>query len=159
MVIPKKEGGELNESFGIVPIFEDETGKPHFLLLQHRALHWGFPKGHAEKGEAPQETAQRELTEETGIKECLLGEKIFVEEFYLDNLYGRTPKNNAAKIHRVITYYVGQVKSTYVILDKTTDEIRNHIWLPYETAYEKLTFPEAKHVLTKIFEYIKQTKL
>ncbi len=150
---------ELNKSFGVVPVFLDDTGKPHFLLLQHRALHWGFPKGHAKEGETPQEAAQREFTEETGIKECSLEEKTFVAEFYLDDLYGRAPKNNADKIHRIITYHIGQVADTHVALNKATNEILDYVWLPYETAYKKLTFPEAKHVLTQIFQHITNTKL
>ena len=150
----RKEKMELNESFGIVPVFLDETGKPHFLLLQHRAGHWGFPKGHAKEGESSKETALREFIEETGIKECSLEEKTFVAEFYLDDLYGRAPKNGADKIHRVITYYIGKVTDTHVTLNKRTDEIKDYVWLPYETAYMKLTFPEAKHILTQVYQYI-----
>ena len=38
------------------------------LLLKHRAGHWDFPKGHVEAGESNQQTALREIYEETGIK-------------------------------------------------------------------------------------------
>ncbi len=46
-------------SFGIVPVHERD-GVRRFLLIQHLGGHWGFPKGHPEKGESPVETARRE---------------------------------------------------------------------------------------------------
>lgn len=39
---------------------------PKFLLLRHPDR-WDLPKGHAEAGETPQQTALRETQEETGI--------------------------------------------------------------------------------------------
>ena len=45
-----------------------------FLLIQHHAGHWGFPKGHQEKGEDDLTTARRELQEETGIKQIKIYE-------------------------------------------------------------------------------------
>lgn len=38
------------------------------LLIKHKnGGHWGFPKGHVEKNETDQETAIREIFEETGL--------------------------------------------------------------------------------------------
>ena len=44
----------------------DERGATHFLLMRH-ADRWDLPKGHAESGESPLQTAIRETEEETGI--------------------------------------------------------------------------------------------
>lgn len=39
------------------------------LLIQHKnGGHWAFPKGHVEKNETEEETALREIREETGLK-------------------------------------------------------------------------------------------
>lgn len=39
------------------------------LLICHKnGGHWAFPKGHVEKGENEEETALREIKEETGLK-------------------------------------------------------------------------------------------
>ena len=45
-----------------------DSGGDRWLLL-HAVAHgeWGFPKGHAEPGEAPPATARRECAEECGI--------------------------------------------------------------------------------------------
>ena len=42
--------------------------KPQILLIKHKnGGHWSFPKGHIELNETEQETALREIKEETGI--------------------------------------------------------------------------------------------
>ncbi len=39
------------------------------LLIQDAKNRWTIPKGHIEEGETAKETAKREITEETGLKE------------------------------------------------------------------------------------------
>ncbi|HTL48260.1 MAG TPA: NUDIX domain-containing protein [Verrucomicrobiae bacterium] len=43
--------------------------KGEVLLVEQRGKVWSFPKGHVEEGETHLETAQREIVEETGIRE------------------------------------------------------------------------------------------
>ena len=52
----------------VLELFQSLEKKPTrlFLLIQHQAGHWAFPKGHANPGESPAETARREFAEETG---------------------------------------------------------------------------------------------
>ncbi|NJO79196.1 MAG: NUDIX domain-containing protein [Cyanobacteria bacterium RM1_2_2] len=58
-------------SFGIVPLLQ-QNGEHLFLLVQHQAGHWSFPKGHAEADETPLQAACREFEEETGITDYQL---------------------------------------------------------------------------------------
>lgn len=57
-----------NLAIGVLPLFEDGTT---MLVGQHRftfdEYSWELPEGGGPKGEAPEETARRELAEETGI--------------------------------------------------------------------------------------------
>jgi 8-oxo-dGTP pyrophosphatase MutT (NUDIX family) len=55
-------------SFWIIPLIKDFSWIK-VLLVQHGRWHWGFPKWHKEGDESDLETALREFTEETGIKE------------------------------------------------------------------------------------------
>ena len=41
--------------------------KGEILLLHQNAGHWGLPKGHVEEGETEEQTAIREVKEETNI--------------------------------------------------------------------------------------------
>ncbi|MER3444250.1 MAG: DNA mismatch repair protein MutT [Meiothermus sp.] len=44
------------------------------LLIRDRMGYWVFPKGHVDDGETPEQTALREVLEETGIEGKVLGE-------------------------------------------------------------------------------------
>lgn len=49
-------------------VFRNSAGGPAFLLIRHvNGGHWAFPKGHMEPGESEEETAIREIREETGL--------------------------------------------------------------------------------------------
>ena len=47
----------------------NKNGKIEILLIQDSKERWTIPKGHIEEGESAKETAKREITEETGLKE------------------------------------------------------------------------------------------
>lgn len=46
-----------------------KTGAIEILLIQDAKNRWTIPKGHIEEGEQAKETAEREVREETGLKE------------------------------------------------------------------------------------------
>ena len=43
------------------------------LLVRYRSGDWAFPKGHIEGSETPEQTAVREVQEETGVRARILG--------------------------------------------------------------------------------------
>lgn len=54
-------------SFGIIPL-RNVDGQWQSFIVQQTNSYWSFPKGHAEGDESAQQTAERELFEETGLK-------------------------------------------------------------------------------------------
>jgi bis(5'-nucleosidyl)-tetraphosphatase len=67
-------------SYGVTPVINKLERR--YLLIQHNAGHWSFPKGGKEGNESDQETALRELREEVGINQCeLIPDKAFTETF------------------------------------------------------------------------------
>lgn len=46
-----------------------QKGEIEILLLQDVKGRWSIPKGHIEEGESPKQTAEREINEETDLKE------------------------------------------------------------------------------------------
>lgn len=48
-------------------IWREEDGQRKYLLARHNGGHWSFPKGHVENEETEEETAMREILEETGL--------------------------------------------------------------------------------------------
>ena len=73
---------EVNAGGGLVT-----NSKGEFLLIRRSGL-WDLPKGHQEPGEPIEETAVREVEEETGLKGLVLGKFIRVT----DHTYFRDEK-------------------------------------------------------------------
>ena len=49
-------------------VFKDVGNTRYFLLIKHaKNQHWGFPKGHVEMYESDEQTAKREIKEETNL--------------------------------------------------------------------------------------------
>src|SRR5215468_4018006 len=56
-------------SGGIVFRRTAKPGAVEILLMQDAKKRWTIPKGHVEPGEEPKQTAEREIREETGLKD------------------------------------------------------------------------------------------
>ena len=49
-------------------VYRKFHGNTEILLIKHvKSGYWSFPKGHVENGETEEETAKREIKEETGL--------------------------------------------------------------------------------------------
>ena len=64
-------------------VFCRKYGGLHFLLVHQKNGYWSFPKGHMEAGETEQETAMREIREETGLDLKLIDGFRSTEEYDL----------------------------------------------------------------------------
>ena len=56
----------IEKSCGAV-VFTRDHGLVQYLIIQSKEGFYGFPKGHIEPGEQEEETALREIWEETGL--------------------------------------------------------------------------------------------
>jgi 8-oxo-dGTP pyrophosphatase MutT (NUDIX family) len=136
------------ESYGVVPIHK-KNSEVRFLLIQHHAGHWAFPKGHAEMDESDKETALREFREETGIKEVDLSEDRVFEESYL-----KTWRGNARRlVRKTVRYYLGVVGTTTVKVQQA--EIQAHRWVTLEEARKLITYNESRKLLEEVAKHLK----
>ena len=73
----------IEKSAGAI-IFRKEGKKIFYLLIKYGWGHWEFPRGLIEKGESLEETALREIEEETGISDIkfVLGFKEWFKFFF-----------------------------------------------------------------------------
>ncbi len=116
-------------SFGIIPIAFEQSGAPLFLILR-AYKNWDFPKGGAEPGESPLETAKRETAEETGIQELTLvwGEVSMDTEIYSGG--------------KVATYYLARVEKRRLTLP-----ISAELGRPEHDEYRWVSYDEARYLL------------
>lgn len=133
----RQYAGRPEKSCGII-LLNDER---EYLILRHQGGHWDFPKGHVEKGETEEETALREVLEETGLEARIVPE--FRETVhYL--VRGHIPKE--------VVFFLGRPVEGEVILQ--TEEISDHRFLPYELARRQLTFEANRKLLDKAHAFV-----
>lgn len=127
----------INEySYGIVPL-RKHGDEWKVLLIQHsHAKYWGFPKGHAEQGEAPKEAAIRELFEETNLQVVRFFSESSQEEHYQYTLRGQL-------INKTVHFFVAEVEGELRIQE---EELSGAQWLSIHDAIHKLTFEIDKSV-------------
>jgi len=134
-------------SFGVIPIYSD-NGTNRFLLVHQKKGHWGFPKGHADPGETPVQTAIRELAEESGVTACRLIESPeFIERYSFINKKGK-------QVDKTVTFYIGYVDDPGVTIQP--EEVQGYAWLNAEQTRERLTFPEARELFSRVIAHLDQ---
>ncbi len=113
--------------------------KREYMLLHYSAGHWDLPKGIMEKGEKSEETALRELKEETGIARAKLLPG-FKETIRFRYAWEGKP------VLKFVVFYLAKTGQKKV---KVSWEHKGYIWLPYSEAVKKVTYQNAKNVLRK----------
>ena len=110
-----------------------EGGVPEVLVV-HRPKYedWSFPKGKREEGETDEETALREVEEETGYV-CHLGPE----------LPGTTYEDRKGR-RKAVRYFVMTVVGGEFAPTDEVDEVR---WLRLPAARDQLTYERDREVL------------
>lgn len=133
-------------SCGVIP-YRIKDGRCEFLLIQHNAGHWAFPKGHPEKSEADLETARRELEEETGLSDVTLDESHPFEESY------RFTKRSGKEVNKRVVYFLGQVEPGQKVKVQE-EEVSGHAWGTAEQTRKQLTFDEGRALFDAVLAYL-----
>jgi len=151
------------KSAGII-VYRMENNVPHYLLLHYtpsekgRKGHWGFTKGHVEKGETEEQAARRETAEETGISQLEItpgfkrSEKYFFKKVY--GLKGEARKK-APWVFKLVIFFLAETNVKEVRL---SDEHIGYVWLPYQEARKKINFKNSKELLRTANEFIAKRK-
>src|SRR3989304_1533633 len=130
-------------------IFRVKKGKLEFLLVKKDASaggHWSYAKGHMEGNETEEQTALREIKEETNLDVELL--KQFKETI------SYSPKPD---VDKAVILFLARPLTEDVKVDGL--EIKEASWLDYAAAIRTLTFPEGKDVLKKAFDFLNENEI
>ena len=118
----------------------DERGRVAILARHSRSGHleWCLPKGHIEKGETPQQTAVREVHEETGI----LGE---VVESIATIDYWFTGTNQ--RVHKLVHHFALRRISGELTVEGDPDhEAEDAIWVDFDDLDDVLSYPNERKI-------------
>ena len=125
---------KYEKSCGIILINKDNV-----LLLHYPSGHWDFPKGHVDGDEKEEDTAKRELFEETGIKDV-----IFIDGFrYATSYHYRRGRHI---YHKKVVYFLGKTSINDVVI---SHEHQGFKWCGWNESQETLTFVNSRIILSE----------
>lgn len=130
------------QSFGIIPLQKRQGEWFVLVVMLLSGKHWSLPKGHANKGETPQQTAERELQEETGLH---------ILEWLPYGPYEETYffKRDSALVGKTVVYFPAIVEGN-VVTQK--EEIEDYQWVPIAELAGKMTYKPAKTVADDFYK-------
>jgi 8-oxo-dGTP pyrophosphatase MutT (NUDIX family) len=130
-------------SAGVV-IFLEKPDGIQYLLLNYPTGHWDFVKGKIEEGESNHQTAIREDREETGISDLEFIEGLEEKINYKFQFEGEL-------IHKEVIFFLAKTKTSKIIV---SHEHLDYTWLDYDNAKKKITYQNAKNILSKVNKLI-----
>jgi 8-oxo-dGTP pyrophosphatase MutT (NUDIX family) len=128
-------------------VFRKEDEEIQILLIQDRFGKITLPKGHQEAGETIEQTAIREIEEETGV----IGEIVTK----IDTISYIFTHSEHGKIEKEVTYYV--VKTITSSITPQLEEINEVAWYPIDIAKEihaKKGYGNNESILESAIQYI-----
>ena len=100
-----------------------------YVIVRSLEGYFGFPKGHCEVGETEEETALREIREETGLPVRLIPNFRHVDAYPIPKLPG---------VMKKVVYFLAEYDGQEISYQK--EELKAAYLLSYEEAVNQLTF-------------------
>lgn len=145
------EFAEKRDSYTLECLYEHSCGAVVFrkigeefrylLIKNKRSNHWGFPKGHMERGETREQTAKREVLEETGLHIHIY-----------DGFCSESQYKIGSKIEKRVDVFLASTKDTNTVIQK--EEIEDYIWLRFNDAVNMLRFENDREILAAVREFM-----
>ena len=133
-------------------VFRRVKGKnqPDILLIQDTKNRWTIPKGHVEPGEEPRKTAEREITEETGL------EKLKVYS-WLGKVNFRYRREKTLVLMTMHIYLVEVVEKTEEF--KPEDWLNDIKWFKSTDAIDKIAYDDIGKLILVAMKKIRNNNL
>ncbi len=115
----------------------------YIFLVKHNTGHWSFPKGHVEQNESEEQTALREVKEETNL------------DIIIDNHFRRVHTYSPKKdVMKDVVLFLATVKDKSEKEKRQEKEIQELNWFLWKDALKIITYQKDKDLLKQAIEYL-----
>jgi 8-oxo-dGTP pyrophosphatase MutT (NUDIX family) len=115
-----------------------------------RKVTLALPKGLVDAGEKPDQTAMREVREETGLTATLVTKLLDIKYVYVRSWGDRQ------RVFKIVSFYLLRYESGEID-DVTADmriEVKRALWLPLAEAVKKLAYRGERDVVRRAQQYL-----
>jgi ADP-ribose pyrophosphatase YjhB (NUDIX family) len=121
----------------------DRSGPaPRAALIGRRdrrgKLVWSLPKGHLEDGETPEQTAVREVREETGITSEVLAPLGVIDFWFM---------SHEKRVHKTVHHFLLEARGGE--LNDSDSEVDEVAWVPLDELDERLGHDDERELLPR----------
>src|SRR6185437_6075245 len=110
-----------------------------------------LPKGLVDEGEKAEQTAIREVREETGVEATLVTKLADIKYFYVRS------GGDKQRGFKIVSFFLLLYRSGRIgeISEEMRVEVERALWMPLEQAAERLTYKGEREVVKKAQEYLR----
>ncbi|HJS97811.1 MAG TPA: NUDIX domain-containing protein [Terriglobales bacterium] len=109
-----------------------------------------LPKGLVDQGEKAEQTAIREVREETGVEASLITKLADIKYFYVRSW------GDKQRVFKIVSFFLLLYRSGRIgeISEEMRIEVERALWIDLKQAAERLTYKGEREVLKKAQEYL-----
>ena len=126
-------------------VYRKNRGAVEVALIRVRNR-WGLPKGQVEEGEGLQETALREVREETGLEGKIVAKLDDITYWYTS----KTKDGEAVRIFKRVYFYL--IRYLRGDVARHDQEVEEACWFPLAEAQRQIAYPTERGILGKVKE-------
>jgi 8-oxo-dGTP pyrophosphatase MutT (NUDIX family) len=132
-------------------VFRHVEDRVEILMIQDRLGRWTIPKGHVEEGESLEQTALREVAEETGLTHLRLGEK-------LDKLHFFYRKEGKLIFMTTFVFLMEALGDTDNVVPEDSEGIVDAKWFDYDKALGLIEYRDTERLFKLGMSKLKQQR-
>jgi len=142
----KRTRARVERSAGgvVVRFFE---GEPRILVIRDPYSNWGLPKGHLEEGETSGAAAAREVREETGLSDLVLGPELATIDWYF--------RSDGRLVHKFCAFYLMESIHGEPV-PEAGEGITECVWMTLDEAAARISYDNARDVVTAAREALER---
>ncbi len=109
-----------------------------------------LPKGAVDAGETPDQSALREIHEETGVTGELIAKLKDIKYYYIRSW------GDHQRVFKIVSFYMVAYKSGRMgnISPEMRKEVKRALWIPLEDAAKELSYPGEREVANLAVEWV-----